>query len=397
MDGNTVPPVFVKVRDTLTSLSEFSMATAVASQVGDDSVLGCQKVRGLWRVYILNQEARIKLITEQLTIGNQTVPVYGDNPFRAQLDGPEDEITKITIKDFPISYGNDEIERYMQAKGVHVRKIQYAKARNPQTRELSKFYNGDRLLIVDKLTTALPRSEELVGQRIRIFHDGQTVPQRPLLCTKCLGTDHVRSKCPKSDPWCCLCQCDGHKAGEEACEATTAEEAEDVRTIFGHEDPLSNHHLADVRVLGQTFPSAEHAYKHTQAINAKRPDIAKEILQTKYPHTVKRLSKNIPWNPAWDGKKEHIMERILQSKMEQNEDFRKALQESGDKVLVGAAPGDHFWGSGLSAKHTMHTKPEKWPGLNKLGKLLHNLRTRLSEESTPTPRILRSTAQAFST
>lgn len=96
------------------------------------------------------------------------------------------------------------------------------------------------------------------------------------------------------------------------------------------------------------------------------------------------------------------MERILQSKMEQNAEFRKALQESGDKVLVGAAPGDHFWGSGLSADHTIHTKPEMWPGQNKLGKLLHSIRARLHEESTPTQSkseryVLRSTSQNSST
>jgi len=42
--------------------------------------------------------------------------------------------------------------------------------------------------------------------------------------------------------------------------------------------------------------------------------------------------------------------------MEQNAEFREALQESRDKVIVGAAPGDFFWGSGLSADHTKQTK-----------------------------------------
>jgi hypothetical protein len=158
MEGSTVNPAYVKVRDILTPLPEYDMCLAVATQVGHNNLLGCQKIRGLWRLYLTDPEARVKLITEQLTVNNQTIHVYSDNPFRARLDSPEDQATRITVKDLPISYGNDEIQRYMEAKGVTVRNIDYAKARNPITKELSKFYNGDRILFTDKLETPLPRT-----------------------------------------------------------------------------------------------------------------------------------------------------------------------------------------------------------------------------------------------
>lgn len=382
MADHVLPPVFVKVRDLLNPITDYDMCMVVADQIGFDNLFGCQKVRGLWKIYVLNQEARSKLLTELLTVSNQSVNVYGDNPFRGKLDSPNDEITKITIKDVSISVSNDDIKRFIEAKGVRVREILLAKVRNKVTKKLMPFHNGDRLLIVDKLVKALPRNEEIYGHPARIFHDGQVNPHNSMLCTKCFDTDHVRANCTKGDTWCKLCKCEGHKAGDEECEATTKEPDENIRTVFGHQDPLSNHHLADVKVLGQTFPSAEHAYKHTQAINAKRPDIAKEILESRYPHTVKRLSKNIPWNPAWEDKKVQIMERVLQSKMEQNAEFREALQESGDKVIVGAAPGDFFWGSGLSAEHTKLTIKEKWPGKNQLGQILQELRSRLENEQT---------------
>lgn len=356
------------------------MCIAVAAQVGHNNVLGCQKIRGLWRLYVTDQTARVKLITEQLSINNQTVHVYGDNPFRAGLNGPEDSVTKITVKDMPISYGHGEIKRYLEAQKVNVRKIEYAKARNPQTKELSKFYNGDQIIYAHKLDTQLPRFEEIVGQKVRIFHDGQETINREKLCTRCYETDHTRSQCKKPEVWCRLCKVDGHNAGEE-CDSTTEKPQEHVRTIFGYKDPLSNHYMCDIRVMGQTFPSAEHAYKHTQAINAKRPDIASKIKNAAHAGVVKELAREIPFNPKWEGRKEEVMTKILYSKMDQSAPFRQALQETEGKILVGSAAGDFFWGSGLTTQHTIHTKPERWPGKNKLGLILQDLREKLEEEN----------------
>jgi ribA/ribD-fused uncharacterized protein len=138
--------------------------------------------------------------------------------------------------------------------------------------------------------------------------------------------------------------------------------------------------MADIRVLGYTFPSVEHAYMHTQAINAKKPDVAKQVLEAKYAHTVKRISRDIPFNPSWEERKEGIMDKILHAKLDQCASFRDSLKDSGDKVLVGAAPGDFFWGSGLNATHTAHSVQERWPGQNKLGAILQRLRQKLEEE-----------------
>lgn len=379
MEGSLVSPVFVKVRDISHPQSEFDMCMAVAAQVGHSNVLGGQKIRGLWRIYLTELDARVKLITEQLSINNQTVHVYGDNPFRAGLDSPDDSVTKITVKDLPISYGHDEIKRYMEAKGVKIRNINYAKARNPQTKELSRFYNGDRIIFADKLKTPLPRLEEIVGQKIRIFHDGQDVTNREKLCTRCYETDHTKSQCKKPEMWCRLCKTAGHKAGEN-CDSTTDKPQEHVRTVYGHKDPLSNHYPCEIRVMGQIFSSAEHAYQHTKAINAKRPDIAEKIKGAEHAGTVKKIAGDIPFNPKWENRREEVMTKILQSKMDQNAPFRQELQESEDKTLVGAAAGDFYWGSGLPTQHTAYTKPERWPGKNKLGNILENLRTKLEEE-----------------
>ena len=68
--SKTIPPVFVKVSDILTRIGDYDFSMAVATQVGHDKVLGCQKIRGLWRLYLMDQEVRVKLITQQLTVNN---------------------------------------------------------------------------------------------------------------------------------------------------------------------------------------------------------------------------------------------------------------------------------------------------------------------------------------
>ena len=382
MEGNTVKPVFLKASDLASQISEYEVCTAVAKQIGHDNVLGGQKIRGLWRIYLTDAEARKLLITNQLTLQGHKVHVYDKKPFRAGMFCPDDEVTKVTIKDLPISYGMDEVKRYMEAQSIKVRRIDYGKARNPVTRELSKFYNGDRILYTDKIETPLPRTVDIAGQKVRIYHDGQEEKRRDMMCTKCMGKDHTWSRCRKPDDWCRLCHAQRHKAGDEACTSTTPEPQDHLCTVYGYKDPLSNHFPCTVKAFGQCFSSAEHAYKHTQAINAGKPDIAEKILAAPNANQAKEIAKNIPYNPQWKERKDEIMRLTLAAKMDQVQEFRESLSSSNNKVLVGTAAGDYYWGSGLATKHTQHTKVDKWPGENKLGEILSSLRTRLQEETS---------------
>ena len=374
-------PVFIKGSDISTK-HVWDICTALGEIVGHEPVVGGHLNRGLWRVYISDKQAReTLLLANPLSIDGQNVHVYGTNPFRAGLNGPDDSVTKITVKDLPLSYGLDEIKHYMEQNSVKIRKIEYGKARNPKTGELSKFLNGDRIIYADKLSNPLPKSTSIAGQRVRLYHDGQPAPPKDLLCTKCYGKDHTRLQCKRPDDWCKLCQLEGHKAGDDVCGATTPEPQTDVHTIYGYKDPLSNHFPCEIKVFGQTFASAEHAYKHTQAINANKPDIAAQILTAPRANQVKELSKSIPFNPKWAERKVEVMSDVLKAKLEQIDEFKQKLKSSKNDVIVGSAPGDYYWGSGLNTHHTAHTKQQMWPGENKLGEILSTLRAQLQAET----------------
>ena len=320
-------PVFIKGSDLKTK-HVWDICSALGEEIGHEAVLGAQLNRGLWRVYITVTEARDKLLTNPVSIEGKQVHIYGTNPFRAGLSGPDDSVTKITVKDLALSYGMDEVKHYLEQQSVKVRKIEYGKARNPRTGELSKFLNGDRIIYADKLNTPLPRATSIAGQRVRIYHDGQIVPKKDLLCTKCYGKDHSRYQCVKPEDWCKLCQTQGHKAGDSACTATTPEPQDNIRTVYGYQDTLSNHCTCTVKVFGQFFRSAEHTYKHTQAINANKPDIAEKILVAPRASQVKELSKDIPYNPKWAERKKEVMTTILSAKLDQVDEFKESLKST---------------------------------------------------------------------
>ena len=236
---------------------------------------------------------------------------------------------------------------------------------------------------MEAFETPLPRQATVGSNKVRFYHQGQQDPNKAdLLCTKCYGKDHSRSKCTRPDDWCRLCQTAGHKAGEDGCDSVTLEPQEGITTVFGAHNPLSNHYPCTVKVMGHTFSSAEHAYLHTKALNTSKPEIAVKIKEAKSASEAKRISKDIPYNPDWISRREEVMETVLRAKQQQVPSFSDALLQSAGSVLVGAAAGDFQWGSGLAEKHTKVTKKNKWPGRNALGKILMKLRDEKPENKT---------------
>ena len=81
------------------------------------------------------------------------------------------------------------------------------------------------------------------------------------------------------------------------------------------------------------------------------------------------------------------MKRVLIAKADSSKQFRDELICSGNSLLVESSPNDLYWGSGLYYHLTQTTHPDYYPGLNKLGKLLCEvrvlLRNKISSSSVP--------------
>ena len=371
-----VLPVFIRDRDILYSersaLSPFKLCKAVASCITVEEIEGCQKIGALWRVYLKTEEARIKTL-EGVTIGNQLVTVHSTNPFVTRNSDPQRSTIKITVKDIPLSYSNDEIKEMLERLGAELSsEIKYSHIRDDNGK-LTSLKNGDRFAYAYETPLKdkpLPRKSTCGIYNCRIFHKNQIVQKQSPICRNCWRSDHWTTQC--SNPKACMvCKQAGHQEGSSDCEAYTEEH--DIRAVFGARDPLSAFHQGEVKVYGVDFSTIEQAYQYTRAIRTGRLDISTKIKEAENPWEVREISKEIKPDDEWDMQKTKVMKEILEAKLKQCQSFVEALKESGTKILV-STKQDNFWGTGLNYDLTNVTKPERWPGRNQYGSILMALR-----------------------
>ena len=336
----------------------------------------------VWRIYVKDSESRIALLTSHVSIRGQTVQVYTNNPYRAGLTGgqSDDDVIKIIIKDVPLSKGNTGIIKYLDEKKIKLKKpVEYAKVRNNQN-ELTNYFNGDRIVFVEPFANPLPRKVLISGGSATIIHRGQKKWQKPL-CNNCFQEGHFRNQC-ENDPCCVVCKAPGHKPGEPTCPGTAKQLHKNVVPFQGYEDPLSNYYPREFKVFGVEVKSAEHGYQFSKAIQCGHDDVANQILSARTALQAKRIASALPFNPIWESVKEDQMHQVITEKLKQCEDFAQALKDTGTKVIAEAVPGDFFWSAGLHKDDILVVKKNSWPGRNKMGKILTELRSKIAKDMT---------------
>ena len=75
------------------------------------------------------------------------------------------------------------------------------------------------------------------------------------------------------------------------------------------------------------------------------------------------------------------MKDVLREKIVSSQEFREALLNSGDDILVEAL-ADPYWGCGLPYHIAITTHPDHYTGSNKLGLLLMELRSEMRKDPT---------------
>lgn len=166
---------------------------------------------------------------------------------------------------------------------------------------------------------------------------------------------------------------------------------------FFHQDGIygefSNFYKAEVNVFGMKWKSSEHAFqalKYTDLVPGRNamvnilPDALPHFTKVRFAETCyscKKLGcdRSVPIRKDWDNEieseipvvkrvKDLVMYHILVAKFTQNENLKKVLLDTGDKILVENSPYDYYWGCGKNET-----------GENRLGKLLMHLRNKLRE------------------
>ena len=114
----------------------------------------------------------------------------------------------------------------------------------------------------------------------------------------------------------------------------------------GHPSMLSNMASCSVEYENEVYRSVEEAYQHQKAICCGDRRGAERILQSTTAYKAKFEGGGVTTTPEWDQKEEAVMLDLLRAKFKKNQQHRKALLETGDKVLV-EFTHDKKWGCGL--------------------------------------------------
>jgi ribA/ribD-fused uncharacterized protein len=160
--------------------------------------------------------------------------------------------------------------------------------------------------------------------------------------------------------------------------------------FWGHTQ--KNEGLTDKSCFSQWFPSpftvdgviyltAEHWMMAKKAELFNDIEIKQHILKSETPGIAKELGRKVKnfddekWSKACF---EIVVEGNVNKFLKQDE-LRKFLLNTGDKVIVEASPGDTIWGIGLSQDNPKAMSPSTWRGKNLLGFALMEVRDRLKD------------------
>lgn len=139
---------------------------------------------------------------------------------------------------------------------------------------------------------------------------------------------------------------------------------------------LSQWHVAPMVIDGITYNCCEKRMMHMKAIKFNDEVRANLILASEDPKEIKKLGREVINfdDEIWDTVADDVVLNANLAKFSQNEDLKKLLLDTGDRMIVECAPYDCRWGNGLNITDTLKTSPEKWKGTNRLGKILMKVR-----------------------
>ena len=163
-------------------------------------------------------------------------------------------------------------------------------------------------------------------------------------------------------------------------------EIETTHPFRGENNPLSNLFLVTEGVTydNKHYPSVEHAYKSQEAIYKEREDLVPVIADLPRGLDAMRMVNDAVKgveNEEWTLNRVSIMKTLLEDKFTCSNAFRETLLSSTG-ILVEATT-NQYWGSGLKGIiPTKETLSSKWPGQNKMGKLLTEMRDAKQAELT---------------
>ena len=115
---------------------------------------------------------------------------------------------------------------------------------------------------------------------------------------------------------------------------------------------------------------------------ALKQDSVERIMTCENPYELRAMGRNITGFQFWK-LKQHIssvMKNGIYEKFSQNKDAKRALFETGNKVLAEASR-DTYWGCGIHVTNESVLMKDNWEGKNHIGRLLMEIKEELVYDS----------------
>lgn len=161
------------------------------------------------------------------------------------------------------------------------------------------------------------------------------------------------------------------------------------------QSPFSQWYDAGFTLVGKHFKTAEHWMMYRKAFLFGDINKAAEILKENHPSGAKQRGREVDRfsKSLWEANCKLIVYKGNYAKFTQNEQLKKALLDTGDTILVEAAPNDPIWGIGMNEATARKTNPKDWKGTNWLGEILTQLREDLKQEEAAAAEIKKEQQQ----
>ncbi|CAC5358908.1 unnamed protein product [Mytilus coruscus] len=151
-------------RSLFITISE--MYKAVGAVVPDRSVMGLQRIKGLWRIYLDTLKDQECLLSEGLEIRGKSISIYSINP-RVRIQENSTDV-KIRIKDVPLSADDGHILRALEGYNCVIMK--HLRERLRYKGMISNCQTGERIVYCeDPLISAIPSLFQLENIEQRLF------------------------------------------------------------------------------------------------------------------------------------------------------------------------------------------------------------------------------------
>ena len=126
------------------------------------------------------------------------------------------------------------------------------------------------------------------------------------------------------------------------------------------------------------YPTLEHGYQATHALECNDIEAYKDVLKAPTAADAKAVGSRIPFSEHWETVKGPHIEELQYAKYMQHPHLREKLCSTVGKTLIEASK-DHYWGAGVLINN-LALDTQRFGGRNELGQRIGNARTRILTE-----------------